>query len=68
MAFFPIEPKIYFAAHDLSPLRVDDQFIAAVITYVPEQEGPVYVGTADFGLEVKLRHRTINPLVLPLSS
>lgn len=63
--FVPLEPQLDFGAHNLSPSIADDQLIASVIVYAAETTDPIFVATADVGLEVKLRHRRIAPLLLP---
>ena len=63
--FISVEPLIDFASHNLSTLISDDHLIASVITYSPSSDASVRVATADIGLEVKLRHRSIQPLLLP---
>lgn len=63
--FIPVEPQIDFLAHSLSAEIADDHLIASVISYQPPADAEVYVATADFGMEIKLRHREIKPLLLP---
>ena len=62
--FIPAEPQIDFTAHNLSTSVADDHLIASVIAYRAQIPGPIFVATSDIGLEVKLRHRHIEPLVL----
>lgn len=63
--FIPVEPQIDFPAHSLSAGIADDHLIASVISYAPPAGVEVYVATADIGMEIKLRHRKITPLLLP---
>lgn len=63
--FIPVEPPIDFREHSLSADNADDNLIASVISYAPPGDPVVYVATADHGLEIKLRHRKITPLLLP---
>lgn len=65
--FIPHEPQIDFSAHNLSDKIADDRLIASVLTYTAEPNGPVYVATADVGLEIKLRARTIDIIEIPES-
>jgi hypothetical protein len=55
---------IDFPASNLSPSIADDQLIASVLSYKAENAGSVYVATADVGLEIKLRSRGLQPLIL----
>ncbi len=64
-SFLDYEPHVDFAACRLSPTIVDDQLIAAVLEDLQAFAGRVLVATADVGLEVKLRARRIEPLLLP---
>src|SRR5690606_14551332 len=61
--FIPVEPQIDFREHSLSPDNADDNLLASVISYAPPGDPKVYVATADHGLETKLRHRQITPLL-----
>jgi hypothetical protein len=63
--FIGHEPMIDFASARLSRDVADDQLIASVLDYKPEDGGSVCVATGDIGLEVKLRHRKINSISLP---
>jgi hypothetical protein len=63
--FIPVEPQIDFREHSLSPDNADDNLLASVISYAPPGDPKVYVATADHGLEIKLWHRQITPLLLP---
>lgn len=63
--FIPVEPQIDFREHNLSAGIADDHLIASVISYEPLADAEVYVATADIGMEIKLRHRKITPLLLP---
>lgn len=63
--FIPVEPLIDFLAHNLSPAIADDQLIGSIVTYTPPDDAQMYVATADIGMEIKLRHRQIAPLLLP---
>lgn len=63
--FIPVEPQIDFREHNLSAGIADDHLIASVISYEPRASAEVYVATADIGMEIKLRHRKITPLLLP---
>lgn len=64
-SFLDHEPHVDFAAHRLSPATADDQLIASVLDHLQTFTGRVSVATADIGLEVKLRARRIEPLLLP---
>lgn len=66
--FITDEPSINFEANSLSPLIADDHLLASVIAYAKESVAKVYVATADTGLEVKLRARGIEHLMLPESA
>lgn len=63
--FIPVEPQIDFREHNLSAGIADDHLIASVTSYEPPASAEVYVATADIGMEIKLRHRKITPLLLP---
>jgi hypothetical protein len=54
-----------FAAERLSAAINDDHLIAAVIDHMHQTKERVYVATADIGLTVKLRGRSIPILSLP---
>jgi len=61
--FISHEPQqLAFCKHNLSPNIADDRLIASVLCFPYK---PVYVATADIGLEVKLYARRITPLILP---
>jgi hypothetical protein len=62
--FIPHEPQIDFHACNLSTAIADDHLIASVINYREQIDEPIFVATADIGLEIKLRHRQIAPLIL----
>lgn len=66
--FIPVEPLIDFRAHNLSLVIADDQLIASIVTYTLPDNAQMYVATADIGMEIKLRHRQIAPLLLPDTS
>jgi hypothetical protein len=62
--FIAVEPMIDFPASNLSPSVADDQLIASVLSYEAENASSIYVATADVGLEIKLRSRGLQPLIL----
>lgn len=63
--FIDHEPALDFASNRLSIAIADDHLIGSVLDYGQQSPGPVFVATADTGLEVKLRGRGISPLILP---
>lgn len=63
--FIAHEPLIDFKSANLSRDVADDQLIASVLDYKPNDGGTVCVATGDIGLEVKLRSRGIT--CIPLS-
>jgi len=63
--FVAHEPLIDFRDARLSPDVADDQLIASVLGYKPDDGGAVCVATGDIGLEVKLRPRKFTTIPLP---
>ena len=63
--FLAVEPTLDFPGCNLSPTLADDQLIASVLCYKAENARSVYIATADIGLEIKLRSRGLQPLLLP---
>jgi hypothetical protein len=65
LKFLAHDPQLDFSAHRLSPLISDDWLIASALEYQASTQAPVFVSTADLGLEVKLHGRPLTPLPLP---
>jgi hypothetical protein len=66
--FIPHEPHIDFVENNLSTTIADDHLIASVLNYQVDPPDLIYVATADIGLEVKLRAREIDLLLIPESA
>jgi rRNA-processing protein FCF1 len=66
LIFRPNEPMLDFAQHQLDGTILDDRLIATVIEFANEfPERPVVVVTADLGLILKLKMRSISVSSLP---
>ena len=66
--FIAEEPNVDFASHKLAREIADDHLIASLINYPVSSSDTKFVATGDLGLEVKLRNRGINVLLLPESA